>query len=295
MGDIGGNRRRGGAAASTRCMGWLMSWARMALVASSLTLTLSVLATPARCEGSALPIRLAQTNPADSARISLAVAPTLSARPASQAPLRIGVVPADTLPKNTFVRVRGLPPAVSLSEGYATAPGAWSVPLRALSSLQMIVPVGVAGRAELSISLVGEDGTLLANTRATLVVEAPRQAAHAPESKAASQPTLPPVRPRAPILSPADREAADRFVARGEQEIANGQVAIARQFFLRAAQAGLARGALLLAATYDPRELAHWGVQGVLPNLQEARKWYERARELGAPEAAERLARLGAG
>ena len=97
------------------------------------------------------------------------------------------------------------------------------------------------------------------------------------------------------MLSPAEREAAERFLARGEQEIEKGQIAVARQFFLRAAQAGLARGALLLAATYDPRELARWGVQGVQPNLQEARKWYERARELGAPEAEERLARLGAG
>ena len=35
--------------------------------------------------------------------------------------------------------------------------------------------------------------------------------------------------------------------------------------------------------------------QGVQPNLGEARKWYERARELGAPEAEERLARLGGG
>jgi len=33
----------------------------------------------------------------------------------------------------------------------------------------------------------------------------------------------------------------------------------------------------------------------VAPNLTEARKWYERARELGAPEAEERLARLGGG
>ena len=97
------------------------------------------------------------------------------------------------------------------------------------------------------------------------------------------------------MLSPADREAAERFVVRGEREMEQGQVAVARQFFLRAAQAGLARGALLLAATYDPRELARWRVQGVQPSLDEARKWYERARELGAPEAEERLARLGAG
>ena len=159
----------------------------------------------------------------------------------------------------------------------------------------MVVPAGVTGRAELSISLVNEDGAQLADAEVVLTIQA-SQPAPAQEKEAQPPPTVTaPAPPRAPMLSPADREAAERFIARGEQEIGKGQVAIARQFFLRAAQGGLARGALLLAATYDPRELARWGVQGVLPNLPEARKWYERARELGAPEAEERLARLGTG
>jgi TPR repeat protein len=164
----------------------------------------------------------------------------------------------------------------------------------------MIVPAGVAGTSEISIRLVGEDGTMLAEAKTVLVIQAPAAAAPAPATAATPRP--PPEKgaepfapPRAPVLSPAEREAAERLVARGEREIEQGNVANARQFFLRAAQAGLARGALLLAATYDPRELARWRVQGTQPNLGEARKWYERARELGAPEAEERLARLGGG
>jgi len=101
--------------------------------------------------------------------------------------------------------------------------------------------------------------------------------------------------PRAPMLSPQERESAEKMVARGESDLADGNVALARQFFLRAATAGLARGALLLAATYDPRELARLGVLGLQPNPALARKWYERAQELGAPEAAERLASLVGG
>jgi TPR repeat protein len=97
------------------------------------------------------------------------------------------------------------------------------------------------------------------------------------------------------VLSPQAREAADKMVARGERNLADGNVASARQFFLRAATAGLARGALLLAATYDPQELARLGVVGLQPSLAEARKWYERADELGAPEAKERLAGLAGG
>ena len=208
------------------------------------------------------------------------------------------------------MRVRGLPPTVSLSEGYATAPGAWSVPLYALASLQMIVPAGVAGRAELSISLVSEDGALLAEAKVRAGrPAAPRATAARGQSPSpAAEPAVsaPPTRrtaagpPRRPPRAPhavagrsrggrtpdRTRRARDRA---GQRRRARGQ------FFLRAAQAGLARGALLLAATYDPRELARWGVQGVQPNLTEARKWYERARELGAPEAEERLARLGSG
>jgi TPR repeat protein len=84
------------------------------------------------------------------------------------------------------------------------------------------------------------------------------------------------------------------MLARGERDLADGNVAIARQFFLHTANIGHARGAMLLATTYDPRELARLGVVGVQSNPVLARKWYERARELGAAEAGERLARLAA-
>jgi hypothetical protein len=238
--------------------------------------------------------------------LQLSVPPTIAVDPASQAPLQIKISPLDALPKNSFVRVRGLPPTVSLSEGYVTAPGAWSVPINALATLQMIVPVGVAGRAELGISLVSEDGGQLAQAQVVLVVQ-PASAAPlasppppAPPKETKAEPpklvTPPaPAAPRAPILSPADREAGERMIVRGEREAEQGNIAVARQFYLRAAQLGLARGAMLLAATYDPRELARSGAQGVQPSVTEARKWYERARELGAPEAEERLAKLGGG
>jgi TPR repeat protein len=64
-------------------------------------------------------------------------------------------------------------------------------------------------------------------------------------------------------------------------------------FFQHAAEAGLALGAIRLATTFDPTELTRLQAQGVRPDREEARRWYERARELGAPEAEERLARLG--
>ena len=264
-------------------------WRAPALaVLPAVSALLLAMAGPTSSGDSEPPVLLVQSLRADLPQVTLA--PTLSARSAARATLDIRVGPADALPRNAFVRVRGLPPAVSLSEGYATAPGAWAVPLYALSSLQMLVPTGVTGRAEITVSLVSEEGALLAEAKSVLVIEAP---AAAPQANKAD--LRAPAQPKPPVLSPGDREAAEKFVARGERELEQGQVAVARQFFLRAAQVGYAPGALLLAATYDPRELARWRVQGVQPNLDEARKWYQRARELGAPEAEERLARLGAG
>ena len=86
----------------------------------------------------------------------------------------------------------------------------------------------------------------------------------------------------------------EKIVARGERHLSEGNVAVARQFFVRAAEAGVARAALLLASTYDPYEFANLGIRGVQPNSTEARKWYKRAGELGAPQAAGRLLQLGA-
>src|SRR5882757_8809476 len=59
--------------------------------------------------------------------LQIVLAPTIAASPAAQSPLTIGIGPPGALPNNSFVRVRGLPPTVSLSDGYAIAPGSWSV------------------------------------------------------------------------------------------------------------------------------------------------------------------------
>jgi hypothetical protein len=239
-------------------------------------------------------IRLAQV--AGDSLLRVTLAPAILAEPASRAPLEITIAPAEAVPNHSFLRLKGLPPTVSLSDGHAIAPGAWAIPLNALANLHINVPAGASGRSEFTVSLVGENGTSLAEATAALIV-APVPAPVAPAKKSAAPPPVAsaPAQPKASVLSPADREHAEKLVARGERELENGNIAMARQFFLRAAEAGLARGALLLAATYDPRELARMRVQGVQPNPELARQWYERARALGAPEAEERLARLGAG
>jgi TPR repeat protein len=97
------------------------------------------------------------------------------------------------------------------------------------------------------------------------------------------------------VLSRDARERALRLVKKGDEQLAEGGIAQARLLYERAAEAGLALGAMAMAATYDAVELERLGALGLKPDREAARRWYQRARELGAVEAEDRLRRLGAG
>src|SRR5262249_55020214 len=102
--------------------------------------------------------------------VSITVAPMTHVAPSSQTQFPIKVNSKDALPRDTFLRIRGLPVLVALSEGYATAPGAWSVPLNAVPSLRMIVPVGASETSNVEISLVNLQGTIFAKATTKLMV-----------------------------------------------------------------------------------------------------------------------------
>src|SRR5262249_51470979 len=95
-------------------------------------------------------------------------------------------------------------------------------------------------------------------------------------------------------LPPEERERAIGMYTKGQELLERGQVYAARKLFERAAEIGFAQAAVSLAATYDPEELSKMRVMGLPPDPAAARKWYEKARELGAVEATDRLRRLGA-
>jgi hypothetical protein len=188
------------------------------------------------------------------------------------------------------------------------------VPIAALPSLKLTLPVAAAGRSEISITLVAIDGAVLSEARSILLVAAPPPTDAPPKGKAGAPPLSilragPPVQAQPEVLErptgslpptavsklkPAERERALRLVKKGDEELADGGIAQARLLYERAAEAGLPEGAMALAATFDAAELGRLGVQGLRPDAAAARRWYERAQQLGATEAAQRLRRLGA-
>lgn len=231
----------------------------------------------------------------------IVVPETVAAPVAGQTPLRISITPPAALPRNAFVRIRGLPPMAALSDGHSIAPGAWAVSLSALADLRVSIPASAQGRSALTVTLVSVDGAVIAEAQTTLVIgaapaapaalpSAPLRAAPAEQSAAVS--ADPKAASAAP--KPEDRDRAMRLVKRGQQFVEESNVSEARLLFEKAADLGLADGAMALAATFDEAELAKSGVRGVKPEPKEARRWYERAAQLGAREAQQRLQRLGA-
>jgi hypothetical protein len=100
------------------------------------------------------------------------------------------------------------------------------------------------------------------------------------------------VMPAAPSVRALDREEIAVLYDRSQALIEQGDIASARLMLTRAAEAGDARSALALGTTYDPDMLKKLGVLGVAADPAQAQAWYNKAVELGSPDAALRLERL---
>jgi hypothetical protein len=252
-----------------------------------------------------------------SERPSITIPATITAEPLSQLPFPIGVGPMSAVPPNTFLRIRGLPSMVALSDGHSIAPGSWAVALKALPALKILLPVATDAKSEFVVSLVALDGSVLDEKRGTLIVLDPPKpppsnaepSAAPPGSPSASMmvPAAPPrplpaerpARPASPAAPPAamlpqDRERAMKLTKEGDTHMSQGNIAAARLVYELASDMGFAPAAMALGGTYDSAELARFNVRGIEPNAREAQRWYERARQLGAADAEPRLQRLGA-
>jgi hypothetical protein len=260
-----------------------------------------------------MPMLVAESAHAQGGPIAINIAPLILVEPGTETPLPIQLAANGELPKSSFIRIRGLPAAARLSEGHLVAAGSWAVPLSALPSLKVWAPLSPGAKSQLTVALVGVDGIVWAETTATFAVVAASAiglngAPASPSATVAAVNPAPsdagpalsgpvprpnPARGTRPPLSPEDQQRAESLMLKGKAQLRDGDVAGARLFFQRAADIGSAQAALALAETYDPHELPRLRVQGMQPDPAAARQWYERALQLGAPEASHRLQRLG--
>jgi TPR repeat protein len=113
---------------------------------------------------------------------------------------------------------------------------------------------------------------------------------------------LPPAPAAAAPLDPApalqaleralDHDEVANLVKRGQDLVAQGDIAGGRLLLRRAAEAGDPQAMQALGATYDSAVLSKLKVIGVAADDARARAWYERAAAGGAAEAGRRLEQL---
>jgi hypothetical protein len=201
---------------------------------------------------------------------------------------------------NLIMVLRGLPSDVTVSEGRAFGQGVWAVPLASASRLKIKPAASAGGVSEITVELVTREGAKLA-TAVTLLRIIP-QAAGQPIQIPGQQQTAS-VQPRVvgrpdtsqntatpARLSPNEEEELGRLILKGNNNMQTGKVAAARLLYQRAAESGLAEGALALAGTYDAKELVKWNiVGGVHADAKLARQWYGKAKDMGSQEASRRL------
>lgn len=178
--------------------------------------------------------------------------------------------PSETVAANGSTAGNG-EPATPISKAVATS----SQPTGASNEAMAASIEAVASGKETEVSSVP----------AAAVDPAPAPLAASAEVAIAAEPKPPakePAASSAPAKGPdrAARAQAERLMGLGERHLADGNVAIARQFFARAFDLGLAQGAIRLAETFEPQLLARLGAHGLKPDPAEAEKWRRRALEL---------------
>jgi len=143
----------------------------------------------------------------------------------------------------------------------------------------------LATAASVEVAAPGNEA-VISSVPATVIEPAPAALPTPTEMAIAVEPSLPSREPTArptpsKSLDQATRDQAERLVGVGERHLADGNVAIARQYFARAFDLGFAQAAIRLAETFEAQVLARHGVHGIKPDPAEAEKWRRRALELG--------------
>lgn len=124
----------------------------------------------------------------------------------------------------------------------------------------------------------------------TAAAGAPTRAAIATAYQSALQSSVPSA--AATALPPARKLGNDELATllnRAKGLLSAGDIPPARLLLERAADAQEAGAALLLARTYDPDVLGTQDARNIVPDPALARVWYQRAAQLGSPDAQRRL------
>ena len=167
--------------------------------------------------------------------------------------------------------ISGLRRGSTLSSGRPWGETGWIVPAAELAITSIRPPHGFSGTMEYVVTLRRPDNTILDQQAMRLDWSGIQNT----EGGTAAREL--------------DLEEIANLLKRGQELFETGDLAGARLLLKRAADAGNARAAYALGASYDPLVLQELRVYGVTADVAKARTWYEKAKAFGSTEAPRRL------
>jgi hypothetical protein len=206
------------------------------------------------------------------AEIALTAPPRIVAKTGEELAFDISIDSDDALPARSVIAIRSLPEGATFSQGRPYGASEWNLTPDQIGDLKLKLPKEAAGTSDLRVELMAADGTILASASTKLDI--------APDPKASL------------ILRADEGGRVEDLIKHGQKMIDVGYFAGARAYFRRAAEAGSGDAALMLAATYDQDYIDGIGAHGIKADPNEARIWFERAKQLGVENAEAKLAAL---
>lgn len=222
-------------------------------------------------------------------------------KPGSAAPITIEVPPFSDADR-MVLSIKGMPAQFSLTSGFRTTEG-WLVSTRDLGGLRLVAPQDFTGSFELEFHLLRDNVEPVVRKVWVDIQPVPLRAASTPASQV-QQPQVQVAEPVADREPAPFAEAASRpkkrispaaeqgQLTRAEGLLKTNDIAAARLIYSMLARRGSSQGALLMGRTYDPAFLSHFNVEGLEPDLEQAKHWYGVASDLGSEDASGRLLAL---
>jgi hypothetical protein len=178
------------------------------------------------------------------------------------------------------IKISGLPPTAYLSAGKRSGASDWTVKTSEIDGLKLVVPRADQPKLDLEVAALDQkSGALVAPVKSLSIALDAEPKAVAPDD-VQIQPVSAPPDTSGNNFNTATSAGLD-FLAKGDALMKTGDIAGARQFYLKANELGNPKGAYGVARTYDPKVFAELNVQGLQPDTAQAAEWYSKAAAAG--------------
>ena len=199
----------------------------------------------------------------------------------SMIPLILHAAPPDEA-NPIDLKISGLPPSAYLSAGKRSGISDWTVKTSEIAGLKLVVPNADLSKLDLEVAALDEkSGALAAPVKSLSIALDGMPKAVAPGDVAAPGDVVVEPVSAAPDNSGNNFNNGNDYVAKGDALMKSGDIAGARQFYLKANEMGNAKGAYGVARSYDPKVFAELNVQGLQPDAAQAEEWYKKAASAG--------------